>query len=255
MTATQNFNTSYSAQNSMHKFVITTDEELKKTEDFAKVSKLIFTLMQGGITNAAKGYCISMSDIIYTLLRQNNIPCRIVECQLTLTNKESDNLFVVGFEGLKEPNNPGQDTHVIVITETEHPMLIDMSISHILPSGYQGVIESVKQEKHGVMSNIITPQVSLTYQERNSNSIPFFHQRSIIDRIKTYIDIFSSIKKLKILIIAAVCVSIINGTRGFYDFYLVYFERNTWGPTAIQELNEKLNKIIEIHNKEIPDKK
>lgn len=240
-----NFNTKYSAQNYMHNYVVTTDEQLKKTKEYETVSNIIFNLMQGGIIHLGKGYCISLSDMIYTILKQNNIPCKIVECQLTLSNKQENKVEMVGFDSFAGRDiTKGHDTHVVVVTETEHPMIIDMSISHMLPNNIQGVIDSVKKEDNRVIAHIVTENVLLTYQEKKVNTIPVLHQKSIIDRIQTDLTLFSSIKKLKFLIFLAIFISLLNASRGFYDFYMVYFEQNDWGPTAIQKINQKLDILL-----------
>jgi len=248
-----NYNSEFNAAQAMKNYVITSDEALKQTEDYKKVAKLIFKLVESGVTFVGKGYCISMSDIVYTVLKQNGIPCKIVECHLTITNKTTDQIYNMGFDGLKDDPNKS-DTHVVVVTQTEHPMVIDVSIAHLLPNNIQGVIDSLVNDDHGIFANSITPLVALTYQNKKTYSIPMLHERSIVDRIKTDVDIFKSLRFLKIMIICAVTVSLLNASRGFYDFYLVYVNtENHWGPTVVKNIYEKVdsieNKIQQLQKK------
>ena len=226
----------------IEKLIITTDESIKSTKLYKEVSKIIYRLIENGLVHAGKGYCISMADVIYTLLIQNNIPCKIVECQLTFTNKETDSTMLVGFEGFK--NSDQVDTHVVIVTATEPSIMIDVSILHLLPNNLQGVIDKVQRGDHGVLANIETPQVKLTYQEKKKDTIPLLHQKSIIDRINTDITIFKNLRILKIAIFVALAISTMNAVRGLYDYYLVYIDKsNYWGPKTTKEMYDKLNSI------------
>lgn len=244
----QNFqqpNGDVSARGAMSNFILTSNDELKKTEDYKKVSDVIFRLMETGVTHAARGYCVSMSDIVYTMLTQLNIPCKIVECGLTIDIKSTNQLYVVGYDNLKDKPD-GADTHVVVVTQTEIPMIIDVSISHLLPNRLQGVIDSCCVDSNGVIANINNGDVYLTYKEKKKFTLPMMHQLSIVDRIKTDVSIFNNIKFIKSLVVVALCISTINAARGLYDFYTVHVvQDNYWGPSAIKVIDDKVNRIIE----------
>ena len=70
------------------------------------------------------------------------------------------------------------------------------------------------------------------------------HQRSILDRIQTDVNIFKSLKFLKYMIIAAIVVSMLNASRGFYDFYQVYVDQeNSWGPSGLERIIGKIDTL------------
>lgn len=239
-----------SQKNNIDNFIITTDQNCKKTKIYSEVSDIIYKLIENGLVHLGKGYCISMSDIIYTLLLQNGIHSKIIECQLTVTNKETNTTSLIGFDNLR--GSEGQvDTHVVIVTSTEPAILIDMSILHMLPNNLYGVIDSVKRLDNNIILNINTPQVDLTYQEKKKDTIPLLHQKSIIDRINTDITIFKNLRILKIAIFVALIISSLNACRGLYDYYLVYVDRtNYWGPKTTKEMYDKINSIEEKLNKE-----
>ena len=237
-----NYTNQFSATHAMQNYIITTSDNLKKSKSYQDVARIIYKLIEGGVTFAAKGYCISMSDIVYTLLKQNNIPCKIVECHLAITSKVDNKIYTMGFDGLKDDPNKA-DTHVVVVTETEIPMIIDVSIAHLLPNNIQGVIDELVDDDYGVFANIDTPLVALTYQKKKEFSIPMLHQRSIIDRIQTDVNIFKSLTFLRYIVIGALAISMLNASRGFYDFYSVYFKDNYWGPNAIENITKKIDSI------------
>lgn len=237
------FTSSYSAHSAMNNFILTTNEQLKKNPTYNKVADLIYRLVQSGVTQMGKGYCISMSDVVYTLLKQNNIPCQIVECALTITNKQSGQIWIMGHAGLKEDENKA-DSHVVVITQTDIPMIIDISIAHLLPDNLQGIIDVLTETANdGIFVNVDHPSVALTYKYQNKFTIPMLHQQSIVDRIKTDVGMLNSIRTLKILIGVALTISLLNASRGFYDFYSVYILDNYWGPRAVKHISDRVDSI------------
>lgn len=238
----------FTQHSAIEKLLITSDESIKSTKIYKDVSKIIYRLIENGLVHAGKGYCISMADVIYTLLIQNNIPCKIVECQLTFTNKETNNTMIVGFDNFKSSDSQ-VDTHVVIVTTTEPTIMIDVSILHLLPNNLQGVIDKVNRGDHGIIANIDTPLVKLTYQEKKKDTIPLLHQKSIIDRINTDITIFKNLRVLKIAIFIALLISSLNAIRGLYDYYLVYIDKtNFWGPRTTKEMYDRIKSIDEKLN-------
>jgi len=227
----------------MQNFILTTNDDVKNSKDYKNVIGIVNKLIEGGVTFAARGYCISMSDVVYTLLRQNKIPCKIVECHLAISSKTSNKIHTVGFDGLKDDPNKA-DTHVVVVTETETPLIIDLSIAHMLPNNLQGVVDGLVDDKHGgIFADIDSPVVALTYQKKKEFSIPMLHQRSIVDRIQTDVNIFKNLTFLKYAVLIALLVSTISASRGFYDYYETYIHDNNWGPSGMEKLMNKIDKL------------
>lgn len=221
MQTLDNFNNNFSAHYAMKEFVLTTSHRLKDNREFVKVLDIVYRLIHTNITQAGKGYCISMSDLIYTLLKQNGIKCRMVECSLTISNRITNQISAVGFTDFKETPGNG-DTHCVVVTETEIPMVIDCSIAHCLPNNFQAVIDEVIDEEEKIFANINHKTVALTYKYKNKYSIPHLHERSIIDRITTDVRIFNNLKFLKYMIFLALLISSLSAIRGFVDFYRMH---------------------------------
>lgn len=233
----------FSVHNSISKVIITSDESVKNTKTYRDVSNVIFRLVESGLSYAGSGYCISMSDIIYSLLVQNKIPCKLVECQLTAFNKLTNDTTLIGFEGFRGSEDQ-VDTHVVVMTTTEPVLLIDMSIQHILTEGFCCVIDGTLDGKDRIIANIETDDMILTYQEKKKNTIPLLHQRSIVDRINTDINIYKNFRVLRMIVIIALVVSTLNAVRGIYEYYKVFVDdTNFWGPNTISLIIDKLDGI------------
>lgn len=195
-----NFN-EHSAINKAKSVIITNDEEIKKTKEYQKVKEIISQLIESGLTKMGEGYCISVSDIIFNLLNQNDIKCHLLECQLSIVDKKTKNTFLVGYNVSFQQNSHSRvSTHVVVVTDTEIPLVIDASIAHRLPSGMQVIIDKFSDRENKVFAELEHDNVGFIYQEKkNGIGIPQLHQISILERINTDKKIFKEINTLKIL--------------------------------------------------------
>jgi hypothetical protein len=237
----------FSARSAVKSLIATSSEDLKKTEDYQTVTRLISRLIESGVVFMGQGYCISMSDILYTLLMQHDIKCRMVECQLAITHKKDDAIWLIGFDNQKSGELKNEvDTHVVIVTDTEIPMLIDLSISHKLPEDMNAIIDAVELKDNRVIATINHPGVSLIYQERERFKLPLLHQTSIVDRIKTDKKIFKDIKFLMFLVVFSVSVSSINLIRGTYDFYKVHVAQQGASADEIKKRINRLEKMMRV---------
>jgi hypothetical protein len=85
------------------------------------------------------------------------------------------------------------------------------------------------------------------YQQREILKLPEIYQSNMLNRYQTDRKIFSSIRWLRILIVVAIVVSVLNASRGAYDFYQVYLNKqNYWGPQHIKELHDKVGHLEEL---------
>jgi hypothetical protein len=168
--------------------------------DYKIIERSINRIIDSGAIHLSARNCISASDMMYISLLHQGIKAHLVECQLTVTypNQEATQVAYIGFD--KKNNQPGEiDTHVVCVTDTDPPMLIDTSISYVLPTGTMAVIASLENGPNGIISTSITDTVGLTYQAKLIQKIPMAHQTSIIDRIATDRIVRKDIEYLKTL--------------------------------------------------------
>jgi hypothetical protein len=224
--------------------ILTTNEIIKKTPEYAKILEVIDRMERTSLLWFGRGQCISMCDILVTALFQAGIKAKMVECQVIVTNKNIDPPQSVSI-GYDTNLSLGQiDTHMICITDTDIPMIIDASISYLLPDDKKIMIDQVVDLPNRVFCDIKQDGFELIYQQKLNPKVAFEHQRSILERIRTDNHIFSNLKWLKILVISALAVSLLNATRGAYDFYQKYFiEDNLIGISANQTILERLDDI------------
>jgi hypothetical protein len=203
-------NSNFSISAKSQSAIITHDEALKETKDYKDVTDILNKLISTGLTKMGEGYCISVSDIVYNLLSQNKIKCHLAEVQLSVVNKITTETHMIGYETTYQQNSAQRvSTHVVVITDTEIPMLIDMSIAHRLPAGYQAVVAKAEDFGSKVLTTFDFKDYGFIYQEKKEGiSVPSLHQVSILDRIATDQKIFQEIKHLKTLNYIGISVSI-----------------------------------------------
>lgn len=224
----------------------TDNEALLNNPEYQIVQETVLQLWEGGIIQRGRGYCLSMADIIHNLLKQKNIKSRIVECKLSVVGIDPPGLLLVGHDGLNKVQQSAAaiDSHVVCITDTEIPMLIDLSVIGVRPE-IPWILESLTPQTAApdVIAEYNFGASRWLYQNKLGSRIPQQHQASILDRFKTDQQVSRSIRSLKLLIVVAICISLLNAGRGAYDFYMVYYLNNSWGPKSMQIIVDKIKRI------------
>jgi len=217
---------------------------------YIKVKQTIDDLIHSGMLRFGSGYCLSMSDVILKLLHKEGINAEMVECNLMVMMKSPPGLVLVGYKGFMENTlGSGQkiDNHVVCVTKTKIPILIDLSVSHI-DANVPFICEPILDEhKHTDLAEFDFESSTWTYQSRNDSELPKLHQKSIINRIKTDIRVDNEIKFIKYFLFVLFTVSSLNFARGMYDFYYTFVHPESH-PTRYLQLKEEL-KVYEQHNK------
>lgn len=199
--------------------IITTSSNLSLNPDYQTVLKALGRMDTAGLLTRGQGHCISMSDVTQATLRQMGITSSIIEVQTAITHTESNRMFFIGFSG--ETDKDSIDTHAVVVTHTTTPMLIDLSIGHKLPKGWKGIVEQVVVEGD-MLAMIKHPDVVISYQQKQSASLPLLHQRSIVDRITTDTHIFTQIKELRWLNYAGIALSAFAVLNTILNWWIIH---------------------------------
>jgi hypothetical protein len=233
-----------------YNFLTSENEELLKNKDYNAIVSVLNRMARSGAIALGTGFCTSMADMVKTALSHRNIKSKIVECQLTLTYFECDppEISFVGFTDLV---NPGEiDTHVVVVTETDPPFLIDASIKHRLPPNNIAIVEPIKKNFTDPFNLVDTKfdniNLTVSYYQKKVQSFALSHNDSIVERMETDKKVFKSLFILKILISIALTIGVINGIRGGYDFYQIYINENYWGPASGKIIDQRLDRLEEL---------
>lgn len=207
---TVSYNNNFSSKSKAKTSIITTSDILQHNDDYLKVKEIVESLIESGLSKMGEGYCISVSDILFNMLNQNGIKCHLLEVQMSAVDNINNETYMVGFNTTFQQNSHTRvSTHVVVVTDTEIPMIIDLSIAHRLPHGYQCIIDKAINEGDKVLCKVEFRGWSYIYQEKKDGiGIPQLHQISILERIDTDKKIFEEMKQLKMLNIIGITVSI-----------------------------------------------
>lgn len=212
-----------------------------ETEYFKTIKMVVDNLNSSGMMEAGSGYCLSMSDIVLKLLHKEGIKARLVECNLMVTLKNPPGMFLMGYPGFNQNNYTAEkmmQTHIVCITETEIPILIDTSISHIDKNIPYICAPILKDYEHANLSEYDFETSTWTYTQKLDTDIelPKLHQKSILDRIKKDTEIQNQINFIRNFMFVLLSVSSLNLLRGTYDFYQTYVNpNNDWGPSYKNE--------------------
>lgn len=223
------------------------DQELVETRDYQIVIALVRELWSGGIIPRGSGYCLSMSDMIQTLLKQQGIDSHLEECKLTILGIDPPNFKIIGQTGLYKPDRRPEDvdTHVVCVTDTKIPMIIDLSV-YSFREEVPYVVERLNG-RPGFLAELDFTQSRWVYQLKDRQRLVDQHQTSILNRIQTDQRVRRQITWLQWAVIAVMIIAGLNALRGAYDFYTTYIdEDNYWGPAHIRQLIEKVDRLEEL---------
>jgi hypothetical protein len=232
---------------------LSNDAELTASSEYKTVCNIVTDLWESGTITRGAGYCFSMSDLIRILLAQQGIAARLVECKITIMVKNPPSLILIGHNGgipnyLKNkvfPDPALLDTHIVVVTDTTIPMIIDLSVSHIDPNNSTPfIIERLGDSKTDILLDKEFNNSRWTYHLKESICVPSIHQENIFNRLATDKKVKKDIFNLKAILLLLLAIAAVNFVRGAYDFYQTYIIiDNDWGPTITAP---NINKNVEI---------
>jgi hypothetical protein len=196
-------------------------DSIKKIPEYKTVRETVDRFIDSGVVHISSGQCLSASDMVYMSLLHQGIKSHLVECQLLINYKnDPEHPVFVGVPGTKLRSAGELETHIVCVTDTEPPMLIDTSISYLLPYGTLVVISEVSNGDNRVFGSIKTDTVELIYQEKSTQMVALAHQTSILNRITTDRSFRKDIHLLKKLTFLGIALS----AFGFIEVMLKIFK-------------------------------
>ena len=211
----------------MHEYY-SVDEILFKHPNFKNIERTLDNLCRTDAVEGLPMNCISACDILQNMLSFYDIDSKIIECQLMAVkeNSEMKEFCFVGFDEVV--HDEGIDTHVVIITQTEPPILIDASIGHLLPKEHQIVAKVLVDLDPEIIGKFSVNDVSLTYHPKKNIRLPGIHQKNLIDRIKNENAIDKKIKLGTKVIVAIAFFTIINFLANFsllgFELFKIYMK-------------------------------
>jgi hypothetical protein len=191
---------------------IDSNNELFNSPENTKILEVVNSLYDSGVAINFAHNCIAACDIIQAALHNIGIKSKIVEVQLNIFrndgNGNNDYLYI-GYDSVSFPGEV--DTHVVVVTETKDPILIDLSLGHVLPSDKNRVLVKCNP-KEKFIASLDIGSLKLSYFVKSSIKLPALHQKNIVERIIEDRKTREVLENLRIFIFFLMTISIINFT-------------------------------------------
>jgi len=192
-------------------------EEHKKDPEYQKILELIDTCHKQGVFDLGRGYCSTTSLVLQSILHINNIQTEIIEVA-TVINYDDGTQWFLGFDHVIHENQV--PSHVVLITKTKTPYLIDLSIGHLL-QGELGICSKINLAKHinsDVLAEYTIGKYKFLYRQKLTHKFSQVYETSILNRINTDKKIFSDIKVLKYLNYTAIILSLFSAINFVFKF-------------------------------------
>lgn len=192
----------------------TQDPAVLNSSQYQRIISVIDKMRSTGVMNHAAGNCIAISEILQHLLIENEVPCRLVECRLMITEKRNGMLSefkYIGWDGSSIANADGAiDTHVVVVTEGESPILIDLSVAHVLPKGRVWVAEPLNSLAPERLVEFWIDESKIVYELKKQPRLLGLHQSSLLERLRTDQKILSQQSSFQLMLYAVIVACVIN---------------------------------------------
>lgn len=191
---------------------INSNNELFNSPENTKILEVVNSLYESGVAINFAHNCIAACDIIQAALHNIGIKSKIVEVQLNIFrndgNGNNDYLYI-GYDSVSFPGEV--DTHVVIVTETKDPILIDLSLGHVLPNDKNRVLVKCNP-KEKFIASLDIGSLKLSYFIKSSIKLPALHQKNIVERIIEDRKTREVLENLRIFIFFLMTISIINFT-------------------------------------------
>lgn len=193
-------------------FIVPKDcEALLDTAEYQAVKRITEQFIQTSNPAAFAGNCVATCDILQALFFKHGIVSRIVECQAAIFKVEPTGRVNYMFVGYDNYSYPGQiDTHTVVITEGEHPMLVDLTLGYVLPVNKKFLIAPVKKQNAESICHVQFDDYEIVYYEKTTLRLPNIHQKNLMQRLVNEQRISKTVEHLKIFVMCAVVLGLVN---------------------------------------------
>jgi len=223
-------------------------------DTYSKILGILETLDRDRILVHLNGNCVLAADVVQNMLSAYNVQSRIIECQLMITHTDPDgvkSVHMVGYE-LGMPGANQVDTHAVAVTQDDCPLLIDVSVGHLLENPKHVIVTELVEDadEPDIIARAQAGRYELVYRKKRNIRLPALHQKDLVSRIQQEYQLLKNVRYLKYLVVAALVLTGVNATRGFYDHYNKYFSNSAEiGISANREILDRLDSIEQrLHN-------
>jgi hypothetical protein len=196
----------------MSNFIINKQVDITELPEYHAIQRIIDSVVKNGLLDRFTGNCIGASDLLSSMLRHEGIESKMVECFLSIknTNHNPPIYNFIGYDGLHMRENQF-DVHLVVVTKTKVPILIDLSIAHVLPETVPYIVGKVS-DAEDTFGEYYIEGVELRYNIKKTPKLPALHQKTIVEKIREDEAIREKLKQLQLGITILAIFAAINFT-------------------------------------------
>ena len=181
-----------------------------------EIQHVLRELKENQILKRLPGNCILASDLIQNMLYSQGVNGKTVEVEVIFSRLQEDVnrvevTHLLGYDD-KLLSSDMTDTHAVVITKTEPPILIDATISHIIGINDLVIVKHLdkKYDDPNVICELEANGYNIVYRIKKNIKLPTYHQKDLLEKMKRDIMTEKSIDFLKNLVFIAASVSVVN---------------------------------------------
>lgn len=179
-----------------------------------KIYDILGELNENQVLKRLPGNCILASDLIQNMLYSVGVNAKTVEVEVIFSRLEAEEgIKVTHLLGYDNKNTSGNifDTHAVVITQTDPPILIDATIFDILGMENLVIVEPLdKTEGSDVLCELEANGYHLVYRLKKNIKLPNFHQKDLVEKMKRELQVEKNVDFLKNLVFIAASVGVVN---------------------------------------------
>jgi hypothetical protein len=189
----------------------TAKDPLFASPEKLKIQETLERIRVTGVDKNFAGNCISTAEMLQSVLADQGIETVIVEVQLMVlrnTGNEQEFLFI----GYDNQSFAGQiDTHVVLITKTTQPILVDASLAHVLPQEHPWIVEYLPgNAKIETLGEFAVANLKLTYLRKKIPRLANLHEKTILQRTLDELSLRRDLRLIRIVVFIAIGIGGIN---------------------------------------------
>jgi hypothetical protein len=191
----------------------THDESIVGLPEYKAVYQVIRSMVENGIIQRLQHSCVAASELISSMLLHEGIESKLVECVVSVKNNNVSppGYTFIGYDGLTQQEQI--DVHVVVITQTKTPLLIDVAIPYALSEETPYVVGKLEKVKdNNILADFSFNGFDIRYNLKKQIKLPSLHQKSILQKIKDDEAVKEKLRTLQIFVWIIAAFAAINFT-------------------------------------------
>jgi hypothetical protein len=184
-------------------------DSIAEEEYYKTIKTVVDGFVKSPLFKTFSNNCIAACDMIQASLNLKGIRSRLIEVQLSMmrTKGEENSYMFIGFDNII---STGQvDTHMVVVTDTKIPLLIDLSLGKYLPSEAPFILRPILPTDE-VIAEFEHFNIKLSYSYKKNIRFPQIHQKYLIQRMQEEQEVRKEISFIRIMVMCALAMSGIN---------------------------------------------